>query len=164
MEKPLNIATGFNLEKHLAEGTTAPDFSLRDQNDQEVKLSDFRGKKNVILYFYPKDDTPGCTKEACNFRDDLSKFRSLDVEVFGVSADDTASHKAFGQKYQLNFPLLADPGKQVITSYGALGEKGYAKRMTYLIDKQGIVRRIFPNVKVEGHSEELQRSLKVLPR
>jgi peroxiredoxin Q/BCP len=164
MEQHLNVVTGSNPEKHLAEGMPAPDFSRRDQNDKEVKLSDFRGKKNIILYFYPKDDTPGCTKEACSFRDDLSKFRSLDVEIFGVSADDTASHKAFSEKYHLNFPLLADPEKQVIASYGALNEKGYAKRMTYLIDKLGIIRRIFPNVKVEEHSEELQRALKALPK
>ncbi|MBI3805777.1 MAG: peroxiredoxin [Nitrospirae bacterium] len=151
------------MERHLAEGVPAPDFNLPTQEGKSIRLSDYKGKKNVILYFYPKDDTPGCTKEACNFRDDISKFRAADVEILGVSTDPVASHQVFAQKYQLNFPLLADDKKEVAQLYGALNpEKGYAKRMTYLIDKAGIIRRIIPAVQVDGHSEELQRAVKAL--
>lgn len=150
------------MEKHLSEGIAAPDFSLSDQNGNNVQLSAFRGKKHVILYFYPKDDTPGCTKEACTFQEDLSKFTSMEVEILGISTDDASSHQAFARKYQLSFPLLADPDKKVTQAYHALNEKGYANRITYLIDKGGILRRIFPNVKVDGHSEELQRVLRTL--
>jgi|SRR5579863_493476 len=160
--EPLEVVTGSNLEKHLYEGSPAPDFSLQDQDGKTHHRSDYLGKKDIILYFYPKDDTPGCTKEACSFRNDLDKFRSIDVEILGVSTDDITSHKAFAQKYRLNFPLLADPGKQVVQTYRALSDKGYAKRITYLIDKQGIIRRIFPNVGIESHSEELQRALKAV--
>ena len=162
MEEHLDVVTGSNPEKHLAEGMPAPDFSLSDQDGRKLKLSDFREKKNVVLYFYPKDDTPGCTKEACSFRDDLSKFASADTAILGVSTDDPASHKAFAQKFNLNFPLLADTEKEVTRVYNALGEKGYANRITYLIDKGGMIRRIFPKVKVEEHSEELQRVLKAI--
>lgn len=151
-------AEGFSVK----EGAPAPDFTLPDQDGKPVTLSSFRGQW-VVLYFYPKDDTPGCTKEACNFRDDISKFRAADVEILGVSTDPVASHQVFAQKYQLNFPLLADDKKEVAQLYGALNpEKGYAKRMTYLIDKAGIIRRIIPAVQVDGHSEELQRAVKAL--
>lgn len=149
-------------EKHLAEGVPAPDFTLSSHEGKTVRLSDYKGKKNVILYFYPKDDTPGCTKEACTFRDDMELFKSADTEILGVSVDSVNSHQAFVKKFQLNFPLLADDKKEVAKLYGALNEKGMANRMTYLIDKSGVVRRIIPNVKVDGHSEELQRALKAL--
>jgi len=162
MEKRPETLTGSNPERHLAEGLPAPEFSLQDQDGSTTRLSEFRGKKNVILYFYPKDDTPGCTKEACSFRDDLSKFNTMDVQILGVSTDDISSHQAFARKYHLTFPLLADPKKEVVKTYNALSERGGAKRITYLIDQQGIVRRIFPSVKVEEHSEELQRALKAI--
>lgn len=154
---------GEAMEKHLSEGVPAPDFSLPAQDGKTVRLSDYKGKKNVILYFYPKDDTPGCTKEACAFRDDRDKFKDLDVEILGVSTDPVPSHQAFAQKYRLDFPLLADEKKEVTRLYGALNpEKGYARRMTYLIGKDGTIRRIMPNVTVDGHSEELLRAVKAL--
>lgn len=163
MDEHLKIGpSAKNYGAPLAEGVAAPDFALPSHQGGTVRLSDFKGKKGVILYFYPKDDTPGCTKEACSFRDDLEKFRAADVEILGVSTDSVASHEAFAGKYRLNFPLLADEKKEVAGRYGALSEKGYASRMTYLIDREGIIRRIIPNVKVDGHSEELQRALQAI--
>lgn len=151
------------MEKHLAEGVPAPDFSLPAHDGRTIRLSDYKGKNHVILYFYPKDDTPGCTKEACAFRDDYNKFKPFGVEILGVSTDPIASHQAFARKYDLNFPLLADEKKEVARLYGALNpEKGYARRMTYLIAKDGIIRRIMPNVTVDGHSEELFTAVKAL--
>ena len=127
----------------LEVGTIAPDFNTTDQNGNRVSLNDYKGKK-VILYFYPKDDTPGCTKEACAFRDNFPKFKKLNVDVLGVSIDDEKSHKKFIEKYQLPFTLLADKDKKIVESYGVWGEKSmYGKkymgtnRVTYLIDASG---------------------------
>jgi len=137
----------------IQEGKAAPDFTLEDQDGKHVSLSDFAGKQAVLLYFYPKDDTPGCTKEACGFRDDISTFKKLGVAVLGVSADGAASHQKFIGKYKLPFPLLSDPGRAVMKRYGAFGEKMmYGKktvgviRSSVLIGKDGKVLRHWARV------------------
>ena len=149
----------------LRVGDRAPEFTLMSQDEQPVRLKDFRGTK-VVLYFYPKDDTPGCTKEACSFNDQLSKIKKKGAVVLGMSADPVASHLKFSQKYGLRFPLLSDPDKKVIKAYGVWKEKKlYGRtfmgivRTTVIIDEQGKIAAIFPKVKVDGHSDEV---LKVL--
>ena len=153
----------------LEEGKKAPDFSLPAAGGGEVRLSDFTGKKNVIIYFYPKDDTPGCTKEACNFRDGFKKFAAKDAVILGVSADSVKSHKKFQEKYGLPFSLLSDESREMIQSYGVWKEKSmYGKkymgieRTTVVIDKKGKISRIFPKVKVDGHDAEVLEALKEL--
>jgi thioredoxin-dependent peroxiredoxin len=145
----------------LAVGAKAPEFTTTDQDGKRRSLSDFRGKK-LILYFYPKDNTAGCTKEACAFRDHFDRFRQLNVEVVGVSIDGEKSHQSFAQKYALPFTLLADADKSLVQAYGVWGEKSlYGKkylgtnRVTYLIDESGHVAAVFPKVKPEKHAEEL---------
>lgn len=147
-------------------GKKAPAFNLTDQSGKNVKLSDLKGKK-IVLYFYPKDNTSGCTKEACYFRDEISMFDKLDAVVLGVSADSVESHKKFADKYQLPFSLLSDPGKEMLETYGVWKEKSmYGKkymgieRTTVIIDENGKVKKIFPKVKVEGHIEEVAAALK----
>ena len=149
----------------LKVGQKAPDFTTTDDNGQTVRLSDFKDKK-VVLYFYPKDDTPGCTKEACAFRDGISEIRSRGAVVLGVSADSVDSHKKFKNKYELNFPLLSDTDKNIVEAYGTWKEKSmYGKtymgieRTTFLIDKQGKIVRIFPKVKVDEHYDEVLQAL-----
>jgi peroxiredoxin Q/BCP len=149
----------------LKVGQKAPDFTLSDDNGQKVKLSDYKGKK-VVLYFYPKDDTPGCTTEACNFRDGFSEIKARGAIVLGVSADSVESHKKFKKKFELNFPLLADPDKKMIESYGVWKEKSmYGKkymgieRTTFVIDPQGKISHIFPKVKVAEHFDEVVEAL-----
>ena len=148
-------------EKELKAGDKAPAFSLKNTSGDTVKLSDFKGKK-LVLYFYPKDLTPGCTKEACAFRDDYAKLRKRGVEVVGVSADDQTSHQKFTSKYSLPFTLLSDPDHEMIEKYGAWGEKSlYGRkfmgilRMTYIIDEQGKIAYTFKKVKPETHSEDV---------
>jgi peroxiredoxin Q/BCP len=145
----------------LAVGTQAPDFMTTDQDGKTRALSDFKGKK-VILYFYPKDNTSGCTKEACAFRDHFAAFRRLGVEILGVSIDSEKSHKSFVQKYDLPFTLLADTDKHLVEAYGVWGEKNlYGKkymgtnRVTYLIDEAGSIAAVFPKVKPDKHAEEI---------
>lgn len=145
----------------LQEGTTAPDFTLPADGGGEVTLSDYRGKK-VVLYFYPKDDTSGCTTEACNFRDDYSSILAAGAIVLGVSPDTIKSHDKFKLKYQLPFALLSDPEHRVAEMYGAWGEKKmYGKtymgilRSTFIIDEQGTIAKVFPNVKPKDHSQEV---------
>lgn len=149
-------------------GTVAPDFALPDQEGRIHRLSDYRGKW-VVLYFYPKDDTPGCTKEACGFRDRMGDLQELGAVVLGVSADDVLSHKRFAEKYGLNFPLLADPERQAILAYGAWGKKNlYGKvhegvlRQTFLIDPEGRIAKVWRKVSPEGHAEEVAEVLKAL--
>ncbi len=146
----------------LKEGDQAPDFSIQSQDGKRVQLSDFRGQQNVVLYFYPKDDTPGCTKEACSFRDNIARFRELGAEILGVSVDDVESHKKFEEKYSLNFTLLADPDKHVTELYGVKAWHGMAKRVTFVIDKEGVIKKIFPEVNVNQHSEEVLEVLQAI--
>jgi len=145
----------------LKVGDKAPEFEALDQNGKKLKLSDFRGE-NIVLYFYPKDDTPGCTIEACAFRDDLQMFEKVKAKVIGVSIDDVKSHKRFVDKHKLNFTLLADDKKEICKKYGVLNIFGKANRSTFLIDKKGIIRHIFPKVKPSDHSNEVIEKLKVL--
>ncbi|MEE9553794.1 MAG: thioredoxin-dependent thiol peroxidase [candidate division Zixibacteria bacterium] len=142
-------------------GDKAPDFTLTDQDGNFHRLSDYVGKK-LVLYFYPKDDTPGCTKEACSFRDNFSVLKKKGIEVLGVSADDESSHSEFRQKYKLPFNLLADINKEIIEKYGVWVEKNmYGKkkwgiaRRTFLIDEDGRINHIFKKVKTEIHADEV---------
>ena len=145
----------------LKEGDKAPDFSSKDQNGNPVELSDFKGQK-VVLYFYPKDDTPGCTKEACSFRDADDVYRDKGIKVLGVSTDDEKSHQKFISKFQLPFDLLADTDKDIVEKYGVWGEKNmYGKkymgtnRKTFLIDEDGKIAKIFDKVNVAEHADEV---------
>jgi thioredoxin-dependent peroxiredoxin len=150
----------------LEEGKKASSFSLKDQTGELVSLESFKGK-NVILYFYPKDDTSGCTKEACNFRDELPKFSKLDAVILGVSPDSVESHRKFAEKYKLPFSLLSDEKKEVCNKYGVWQEKSmYGKkymgvvRTTFIINEKGIIKKIFPKVKVDDHNIEIMEALK----
>jgi len=153
--------------KEIKEGNKAPDFTALDQNGKKVKLSSFKGKKNIVLYFYPKDMTPGCTTQACDFRDQLKKFKN--TVILGVSIDSQERHQKFIEKYDLPFSLLADTDKKVVKKYGVWQEKKlYGKtfmgivRTTFVIDKTGTVKKIFPQVKVKNHIEEVLKELKEL--
>ncbi|MBG1239777.1 peroxiredoxin [Nostoc sp. NZL] len=141
----------------LAVGTDAPAFTAKDTNGNTVSLSDFAGK-TVVLYFYPKDDTPGCTKQACSFRDAQPQYQGKDVVVLGVSADDEVSHQAFTQKYNLNFPLLADTNKSLITAFDVDGG-GYAKRVTYVIDPSGKITHVDTSVNTTTHASDVLAAL-----
>jgi len=153
----------------ITEGQIAPDFSLLDDNGSARKLSDFRGQP-VVLYFYPKDDTPGCTKEACNFRDNYDVYRQANVVVLGVSPDSTKSHEKFKLKYQLPFTLLADSDHQVCNLYGVWGKKKFmgkeydgVLRTTFIIDEEGKIIKIFYDVKPDEHSQMVLELFKSSP-
>ncbi len=152
----------------LEPGTKAPAFTLLSDSGQKVKLADFKGKV-VVLYFYPKDDTPGCTREACAFRDLKAEMAKAGAVVLGVSPDTVESHGKFREKFQLNFPLLADPDHSLAEKYGAWREKNmYGKktlgiqRSTYLIDAEGKVARVWKSVKVDGHDAHVLAAVKAL--
>ena len=152
----------------VKEGAKAPGFTLESTEGGEVNLKDFAGK-TVVLYFYPKDDTPGCTRVACAFRDTQAPLKKAGAVVLGVSPDSLASHEKFRGKYKLNFPLLADTDKAIARKYGAWGEKVmYGKkvtgmiRSTFVIDGEGVVRKVFPRVKVDGHAEKVLEAVKSL--
>jgi peroxiredoxin Q/BCP len=150
----------------LAPGMPAPTFALPDQDGKTHRLEDYRGHW-VVLYFYPKDDTPGCTTESCNFRDDLPALRALGTQILGVSRDDTPSHAAFAAKYALPFPLLSDTQGAVAKAYGTLWSFGpikFTKRHSFLIDPQGKLARIYRDVKPGAHSAQVMEDLKVLQR
>ena len=153
----------------LQVGKRAPAFALQDGSGRTVRLSEFRGRR-VVLYFYPKDDTPGCTKEACSFRDDLAAFSREGAVVFGVSRDDVASHARFAQKFRLNFPLLSDPDAAVCKAYGVYKQKSMygrtywgIERTTFIINEGGRIAAVFPKVKVEAHLDEVLRTLRGWP-
>lgn len=152
----------------LAIGDKAPEFTLPAYPGEKISLKQFRGRngKNVVLYFYPRDNTPGCTTEACDFRDGLAQFQQADTAVLGISTDDVTSHQKFVEKFTLPFPLLADTDHAVAEKYGVWVEKSnYGKkymgiqRATFLINKQGKIAAIWPNVKVAGHVAEVAESL-----
>jgi peroxiredoxin Q/BCP len=154
MEKPM-----------LKAGDKAPNFAVKDDSGKTIKLSDFKGRK-VVLYFYPKDDTPGCTREACNFRDGIAALKKAGATVLGVSADSVESHAKFRDKFDLNFPLLADTDKAIVNAYDVWKEKSmYGKkymgieRTTFVIDGDGRISHIFPKVKVDAHYEEVLDAL-----
>jgi peroxiredoxin Q/BCP len=149
------------LSLKLREGDVAPDFSVPDQTGTLVSLREFRGKP-VVLYFYPKDDTPGCTKEACGFRDSFAELREAGAVVLGVSPDSVKSHQKFITKFKLPFPLLADEQRQIVDAYGVWGEKSFmgrkyegTHRVTFLIDATGRIGKIWPAVKPEIHAQEV---------
>jgi len=149
----------------IIEGKKAPAITLKDQDGAKVSLNDFQGK-NIVLYFYPKDNTSGCTKEACNFREDFPKFGKLNAVILGVSPDSVESHKKFTAKYNLPFSLLSDENKEVIEKYGVWKEKSMygrkymgVERSTFIIDKEGKVRKVFRKVKVADHNREVTEAL-----
>src|SRR6267142_4138200 len=148
------------------EGTIAPNFTARDANGETVRLKDLRGQK-VVLYFYPKDDTPGCTKEACSFRDAFAEFKRQKIKVLGVSLDSEEKHKKFAAKYNLPFTLLADTDHSVSDAYGVYGEQTWGDkkflgvaRKTFLIDETGKIKKIFDKVNVEAHADEVLEAFK----
>jgi peroxiredoxin Q/BCP len=152
----------------LKVGDKAPSFKLKNQNGETISLSDLK-RKPVVLYFYPKDDTSGCTKEACNFRDEFPKFGKMKAEIIGISADSIESHKKFAEKYKLPFNLLSDEKKETIEKYGVWQEKSiYGKkymgivRTTFIIDSSGKISKIFSKVKVDEHNKEVMETLKEL--
>jgi len=151
-----------NAKITLKEGETAPDFSLMGNDGEMHKLSDFKGQY-VVLYFYPKDETPGCTTEACNFRDNISAITKTGTKVIGVSVQDVASHKDFVKQYGLNFLLLADDEKKVSKDYGVLNPTwGVANRVTFIIDPAGKIAKIYPKVDPNGHAKEVLTELETL--
>jgi thioredoxin-dependent peroxiredoxin len=153
------------VKLELKEGNTAPEFSAMTNGGKKVSLTDYKGK-NVILYFYPKDDTPGCTKEACGFRDAYDEFKKRGAVVLGVSTDPVKTHDKFVEKFQLPFQLLADEDKKIVEAYGVWGEKSFmgrkymgTHRVTFLIDGDGRIKKIWPQVKPEDHPKEVLMAL-----
>ena len=149
----------------LGPGASAPDFALDDQNGKRVALADFRGRRNVVVYFYPKDDTPGCTRESCAFRDRYEDFQGAGAEVIGISGDSTRSHEAFAARHGLPFTLLSDPGGKVRRAFGVPSTLGVLPgRVTYVIDKRGVIRHAFNSqLNPAKHVEEALRVLAELP-
>jgi len=153
------------LELKLEEGDVAPDFTANTTDGEQISLSDFKGK-SVVLYFYPRDDTPGCTKESCAFRDEFAAFKKKGAVVLGVSIDSVKSHAKFTEKYKLPFTLLADEAKTIVQAYGVWGQKSFlgrkymgTHRVTFLIGPDGRIRKIWPKVKPEEHAKEVLSEL-----
>ena len=157
-----------NSKNGVAEGQKAPDFAALDDRGEKIKLSDFKGR-NVVLFFYPKDDTSGCTKEACSFRDALPRFDGLNAVVLGISPDSVKSHQKFKEKFQLPYPLVVDEDHAIAERYGVWGEKSmYGRkywgilRTTFVIDKSGKVAKVFEKVKPEDHATEVAAAVAAL--
>jgi peroxiredoxin Q/BCP len=158
-----------SAEPHPLEGKAAPSFTLPDESGKPTTLRELTAKSKVVLYFYPKDMTPGCTTEACSFRDNSAAIKAAGARVVGVSADSFASHQKFIGKHDLNFTLLADPDNKVTKAYGVYKKKSLygrefmgIERSTFIVDRKGVVRKVFPKVKVSGHTEEVLAALKEL--
>jgi len=152
----------------LQAGIQAPEFTLQDQSGNEHNLTQYRGKW-VVIYFYPKDDTPGCTKEACSFRDNFEALKERGIVILGVSKDTVVSHKKFADKYNLSFPLLSDESLEMIRNYEAFGKKKFMGkefdgifRITYIVDPEGIIRKVYEQVKPEEHAQEILRDINIL--
>ncbi|EFD92653.1 MAG: alkyl hydroperoxide reductase/ Thiol specific antioxidant/ Mal allergen [Candidatus Parvarchaeum acidophilus ARMAN-5] len=143
----------------IKEGDEFPDFNLKSDDDKTVSLLDIKGKESII-YFYPKDDTPGCTKEACSFRDNINSFKSLGIPIFGISVDSVESHKKFKQKYSIPFTLLSDKDKTLISKLGIKTLIGIASRVTFVLDKDAKIKKIYPKVSPDGHAEEILEFLR----
>ncbi|HXD34485.1 MAG TPA: thioredoxin-dependent thiol peroxidase [Pyrinomonadaceae bacterium] len=148
----------------LKEGSTAPAFKTTDGEGRSVSLKDFRGQR-VVLYFYPKDDTPGCTKEACSFRDAFDEFKKAGIKLLGISTDNEASHQKFARKFNLQFTLLTDTDHAIAEKYGSYGEKKFmgrtymgVHRKTFLIDEKGKIKRVFEKVKPDDHAQEVLKA------
>jgi peroxiredoxin Q/BCP len=146
----------------LAEGQEAPNFTAQAHDGTTIELAKLRGEP-VVLYFYPKDETPGCTAEAQAFRDEQPAFEKLAARVIGVSLDSLDSHKAFAENHGLNFPLVADPGGEIAAKYGVDTSRGVAARVTYVIDAAGKIAKVYPRVQVQGHADEVLAALQTLP-
>jgi peroxiredoxin Q/BCP len=165
----LSKTSGKNQTAHPLEGAKAPSFELADASGKSVALRDLLSRGNLVLYFYPRDMTPGCTTEACNFRDEIGPIRALGAEVAGISGDSTTSHQKFVAAHSLNFPLLSDPGNAVARAYGVYKKKSLygreymgVERTTFLIDGKGVVRKVFAKVKVNGHSAAVIEALRAM--
>jgi peroxiredoxin Q/BCP len=143
------------------QGETLPDLKLTTESGEHVGTGELTGQKTV-LYFYPKDDTPGCTKEACAFRDRMEDYGEAGIQVYGVSLDSPESHREFRQKYDLNFPLLTDEGGRAAETLGVLGDRGTARRVTFLLDPEGKISKIYPEVTPQTHAEEILEDASVL--
>lgn len=154
----------WRVAPRLVEGNAAPEFQLKDQQEIPHRLNEYRGRW-VVLYFYPKDDTPGCTREACSFRDDIHNLRALNAEIMGLSVDDAASHARFATRYHLPFPLLSDPEGHTAAAYGALFQLGplrVARRQTFIVTPEGRIGRVFRHVDPTHHAMEVAQALKGL--
>lgn len=141
----------------LSKGITAPNFTAKDDSGNTVSLADFEGK-TVVIYFYPKDDTPGCTKQACSFRDSYSEYEDKDIVVLGVSMDDATSHQAFKDKFSLPFPLIVDTDGTLAQAYEVEGG-GYAKRVTFVIDSKGVIKKVYESINTETHAADILSDL-----
>ncbi len=150
------------MSEILKIGDKAPDIEAETYGGETVKLSDFKGDKIVALYFYPRDNTGTCTKEACSMRDGMTDLKKLGAQVLGVSTDSVKSHEGFKNKHDLNFPLLSDKSKKIIRAYGVESESGSARRVTFLIDKSGVIRHIWTKVKAAEHADEVAKKVKEL--
>ena len=147
---------------NLSIGDKAPQFEAKTYEGKPLRLDDFSTKKLVVLYFYPRDNTPGCTKEACSMRDGMDGLNELGIQVLGVSTDSVKSHETFRDKYGLNFPLLSDKSKEIVKSYGVQSAFGTASRKSFLIDKDGVIRHIWNKIKTSDHANEVIDKVKEL--